>query len=189
MERVSDLLREVAADVLRRVKDPGLGDDLVSITQVKVSPDLSSAKFLVSTLAAPERRPQILEGLNRASGFIRHEINRQVSLKRIPQVSFAYDPSLEQGARLLSLINEAARGLPALDEQGDSGPNNASDQASGQQPADSSDGRADVQVALLDQADRQAQSSADHTACGPEGRSKACPQHSGPCHHPQEPGR
>lgn len=127
MERVSDLLREVAADVLRRVKDPGLGDDLVSITEVKVSPDLSSAKFLVSTLAAPERRPQILEGLNRASGFIRHEINRQVSLKRIPQVSFAYDPSLEQGARLLSLINEAARGLPALDEQGDSGTDNASD--------------------------------------------------------------
>ncbi len=131
MERVSDLLREVAADVLRRVKDPGLGDDLVSITEVKVSPDLSSAKFLVSTLAAPERRPEILEGLNRASGFIRHEINRQVSLKRIPQVSFAYDPSLEQGARLLSLINEVARGLPTLDEQSHSGPDNSTDQATG----------------------------------------------------------
>ena len=38
-KRVSDLLREVASDVLRRVKDPGLGDDLVSITEVVVSPD------------------------------------------------------------------------------------------------------------------------------------------------------
>lgn len=118
-KRVSDLLREVAADVLRRVKDPGLGEELVSITEVKVSPDLSSAKFLVSTLAPPERRPEILEGLNRASGFIRHEINRQISMKRIPQVSFAYDPSLEEGARLLSLINEASRGLtPPPEEAG-----------------------------------------------------------------------
>ncbi len=117
-QRVSDLLREVASDVLRRVKDPGLGDDLVSITEVKVSPDLGSAKFLVSTLAPPERRPEILEGLNRASGYIRHEITRQISMKRIPQVSFAYDPSLEEGARLLGLINEAARGLgPATDEE------------------------------------------------------------------------
>lgn len=117
-QRVSDLLREVASDVLRRVKDPGLGDDLVSITEVKVSPDLGSAKFLVSTLAPPERRPEILEGLNRASGYIRHEITRQISMKRIPQVSFAYDPSLEEGARLLGLINEAARGLgPATDDE------------------------------------------------------------------------
>jgi ribosome-binding factor A len=116
-KRVSDLLREVASDVLRQVKDPRLGDDLVSITEVKVSPDLSSAKFLVSTLAPPERRPEILEGLNQASGFFRREITRQISMKRIPQVSFAYDPSLEEGARLLSLINEASRGLTPAEEE------------------------------------------------------------------------
>jgi ribosome-binding factor A len=130
LERVADLLREVGADVLRRVKDPSLGDDLVSITHVKVSPDLSTARFLISTLAPEERRPEILAALNRAdraAGFIRHEITRQVSLKRIPQVSFAYDPSLEQGARLLSLISEVSRELPEhrSNEQGDSGADDA----------------------------------------------------------------
>ncbi|MEW6279386.1 MAG: 30S ribosome-binding factor RbfA [Candidatus Eremiobacterota bacterium] len=129
MERVSDLLREVAADALRRVKDPGLGEDLISITEVKVSPDLSQARFLVSTLAAPERRPQILESLNRAAGFIRHEITRQVSLKRIPSVSFAYDPSLEQGARVLNLISEAVQGLSLSGEEGDPGPGQPADQS------------------------------------------------------------
>lgn len=115
-KRVSDLLREVGSDVLRRVKDPGLGDDLVSITEVQVSPDLSSAKFFISTLAPAERRQEILDGLNRAKGYFRHEITRQISMKQIPQVSFALDPSLEEGARLISLINEASRGLSPLEE-------------------------------------------------------------------------
>ena len=106
MERVSDLLREVASEVIRMVKDPQVADALITITRVDVTPDLSNARFQISVLAEDDQQKRVLEGLNRASGFIRHEIKQRVHLKRIPAVSFEIDQALVYGNRMNRLFEQ-----------------------------------------------------------------------------------
>ena len=114
MERVGDLLREVASEMIRQVKDPMVADTLVSITRVDVSPDLSNARFHVSVLGEPDQQKQVLEGLNRASGFIRHGIKQQVHLKRVPSIAFDLDQTLIYGSRMNQLFEKVR--LPAPPE-------------------------------------------------------------------------
>lgn len=109
LERVSDLLREVGAEVLRHIKDPVVTENLVSITHVQVTPDLSLARFRVSILADKDKQNQVLEALNRASGFVRHEIKGQVHLKRVPNVVFEMDPTVELGNRMDQLFDQVRR--------------------------------------------------------------------------------
>jgi ribosome-binding factor A len=122
MHRVGDLLQEVASDVLRNLKDPGVEGALVTITSVQVSPDMSSARFYVTVMNKPV--PDVIEGLNRASGFFRREITKQVSLKRVPAIQFVYDDTLEQGMRVQKLLHEVAKVTP---------PEDASEEQSGAQ--------------------------------------------------------
>jgi ribosome-binding factor A len=116
LERVSDLLREVASEVIREIKDPAVADTLVSIIRVDVSPDLSSAHFQVSVLAEPDQQKRVLEGLNRASGFIRHGIKQQVRMKRVPSVNFTLDQSLAYGAHISAIISKVRENTPAVSE-------------------------------------------------------------------------
>jgi len=115
MERVGDLLREVASEVIREVKDPAVGSALISITRVDVSPDLSHARFFVSILAEPAQQKSVLEGLTRASGFLRHQIKQQVHLKRVPGISFEVDRSLEYGSHMNQLFAKIQK--PAGEDQ------------------------------------------------------------------------
>lgn len=112
MARVRDLVRRVTSDLIRRVKDPALGDELVSITEVQVSRDLRHARLYVSAMAEPARQDEIVQALNRASGYLRRELGREVRLRRIPQLRFELDHSIEHGAQLLQLLARAARGGP-----------------------------------------------------------------------------
>ncbi len=105
-ERLRDLLMEIGSDILRRVKDPALGDELISITDVKVAPDLGQARFYVSVLAEAERQREILKALERAAGFFRHELRPEVRLKRIPEVHFELDQTLEHAASLMKLLEQ-----------------------------------------------------------------------------------
>lgn len=107
MHRVGDLLQEVASDVLRHVKDPAVDGALITITSVQVSADMSQAKFYVTVMNRPVG--EVVEALNRASGFIRREITRQVNMKRVPAVQFVFDDTLEQGMRVQQLLHQVAQ--------------------------------------------------------------------------------
>lgn len=113
LHRVSDLLQEVANEVLRQVKDPAVDGALITITSVVVSADLSSSKFYVTVMGKPPA--EVVEGLNRAAGFFRREITRQVSLKRVPAIQFVFDDTLEQAMRMQKLIHEVSQ-LPVQPE-------------------------------------------------------------------------
>lgn len=107
-ERINDLLREELSDLLRRqVKDPRLGG-LVTVTAVEVSADLRHARVFVSVLAGDEERDDAFRALDAARPFLRHELGKRLSMRRTPDLSFRRDDSLERGARLLALIDEAA---------------------------------------------------------------------------------
>lgn len=110
LHRVGDLLQEVANEVMRTLKDPAVDGALITITSVQVSPDLGHARFYITVMGKPVA--EVIEGLNRASGFFRREITKQVSLKRVPRLEFVYDETLEHALKLQKLMSEVAAKTP-----------------------------------------------------------------------------
>jgi len=106
IHRVNDLIQEVANEVMRQVKDPAVEGALITITSVNVSSDMSSARLYVTVMGKPVA--EVVEGLNRAAGFFRREITRQVSLKRVPSIQFLYDDTLDHAMHVQKLLHEAS---------------------------------------------------------------------------------
>ncbi len=103
--RVQDLLKkEISQIILEMLKDPQIG--FVTITGVEVTADLKSAKVFYSVLGTLQQRQDTASALSRARGFIQAEINRRVRMKRVPQISFEFDGSLEYGDRIEKIIEE-----------------------------------------------------------------------------------
>lgn len=108
MERVSHLIRqEISLLLEREVKDPRLGG-FVTITDVVITTDMRHAKVFVSQVGDGGNREEILAALTAASGFIRNELAQRLKLRRIPELSFHWDDSIERGARLLELIDRVS---------------------------------------------------------------------------------
>jgi ribosome-binding factor A len=104
--RLNDAFREEISDLLRRqVKDPRLAG-FITITRVEISADISHARVYVSVMGSEEDRETALRGLEAASSFIRREIGHRLSLRRTPELRFRRDDSMEQGARVLELLDE-----------------------------------------------------------------------------------
>lgn len=107
--RVNDLLQEELAVLIQReVKDPRVNQGLLSITEVVVSPDLRHAIVFVSHLGTPAERDEVLHGLGQAAHFLHHELMARLKMRNVPELSFRFDPSIERGARLATLIGEVA---------------------------------------------------------------------------------
>ncbi|MDP2744509.1 MAG: 30S ribosome-binding factor RbfA [Dehalococcoidia bacterium] len=105
IERINNLLRqELGQMIQRQIKDPRLGS-MVSVTEVVTSPDLSFAKVFVSGLGGEEERAATLKVLTAAAGFFRKELSQQLSFRRIPELAFHWDDSIERGARLSELFD------------------------------------------------------------------------------------
>ncbi|MCL2830970.1 MAG: 30S ribosome-binding factor RbfA [Betaproteobacteria bacterium] len=103
-DRINEQIRrELAALIDGELKDPRIG--MISLTAVDISADYAHAKIYFSTLAAEDA--QILAGLNAAAGFLRRELGRRVRLHTTPELHFVRDISLERGAELSRLIDEA----------------------------------------------------------------------------------
>src|SRR3954465_10886334 len=97
MRRVNESVRQVLADSLPELKDPRIG--LVTITGVVTSPDLRYATVYVSVLGSVEKRTATLRGLEAAHGVLQSRLARELRMKRTPQLTFEYDPTVEQGGR------------------------------------------------------------------------------------------
>ncbi len=105
-DRVSEQIRRELAELLRtELKDPRVG--MISLTDVEVTADYAHAKVFFSTLAGSENLPAVMEGLQKASGFLRRELGKRISIHMTPQLHFVFDQSLERGADLSKLIQEA----------------------------------------------------------------------------------
>ncbi len=106
IRRVNEALREVLSDEIGALKDPRIG--FVTITGVRTSPDLRQATVYVSVLGSARKRERTLEGLGSSHGVLQAAVNRELHLKRTPQLRFEYDPTIEEGVRLTRLIDELA---------------------------------------------------------------------------------
>ncbi len=112
-ERIAEQVRGELARLIRvETSDPRIG--LLTLTRVKVSPDLSTATIFWSPLELEDEvdPEEVGRGLDSAAGFLRTRLAAELSLRRTPSLSFRHDRSIEEGSRTLALI----RSLPELAE-------------------------------------------------------------------------
>ena len=104
-KRVGDLIRAELSDLLtRQVKDPGIG--FVTLTNVRVTSDLQLARIYYSLLADAHGRRDTARALARAVPFLRRQLGRRLRLKRVPNLEFSYDDSVERQARVAQILQE-----------------------------------------------------------------------------------
>jgi ribosome-binding factor A len=108
MRRVNESVRQVLAEALPELKDPRIG--LITVTGVDTAPDLRHATVYVSVLGSARKRKASLQGLDAAHGLLQGRLARQLRMKRTPQLTFEYDPSVERGVRMSRLIDELVLG-------------------------------------------------------------------------------
>ena len=110
--RVGRTIQQVLGELLARgaVKDPRVSaSGLVSVTGVEVSDDLSLARVYVSIYSGEAQRAEALRGLERAAGFLRHELSERMRSKRTPRLSFQLDDSMERGAQIDAVLRDIAK--------------------------------------------------------------------------------
>jgi ribosome-binding factor A len=121
--RVGEELRHALAEVLQRgeLRDPALAEVTVTVTEVRVSPDLKNATAYVMPLGG-RNGAVVIEGLTRSAGYLRGQLARAVPLRFSPTLSFALDTSFDHASRINELLHrpEVARDLgETRDEQDD----------------------------------------------------------------------
>jgi ribosome-binding factor A len=104
MRRVNESVRQVLSESVGDLKDPRIG--FVTITGVETSPDLRHAKVFVSVLGSAKKRDATISGLNSSHGVLQAALAKELRMKRTPQLTFQYDPTVERGVRLSALIDE-----------------------------------------------------------------------------------
>jgi ribosome-binding factor A len=106
MRRINEVLREVVGGAISDLSDPRIG--FVTVTAVETSPDLRTAKVFVSVLGDEGEREATLGGLRSSHGVIQSRIAAETRMKRTPTLTFHYDDTIAQGARVFQLLDEGA---------------------------------------------------------------------------------
>ena len=104
--RIGEQIRRDLAELVRKVRDPRVGN--VTFGEVEVSKDLSHAKVFFTVLGGGEEEARATaKGLNHAAGFLRRELGKNMRVRVIPELHFVYDEAPDRGARLSALIDQA----------------------------------------------------------------------------------
>ncbi len=105
VNRVAEQMKKELGDIIiQKVKDPRIG--FVTVTDVEVTGDLQNATVFISVLGSEEEKEATLKGLDKARGFIRTEIGRRIRLRKVPEIEFAFDESIEYGNRIQTLLTQ-----------------------------------------------------------------------------------
>ncbi len=125
-ERVGEEIRQaVSLALAREVQDPRIG--FVTVTRVKVSPDLQQARLYYTTIGDEKSRKETARGLEAAKPFLRRSVANQVRLRRVPELAFEYDRGVEHQDRVEQILREIEDERRARGQQDD-------------EPAEGSDG-------------------------------------------------
>ena len=105
-DRVGDQIRQQLSELLSRgqVHDPGIG--FITLTRVKVSPDLQLARVYYTTLGDEPARRETARALERATGFFRRAIGDRLQLRRVPELKFQFDESVAHQDRVEKILRE-----------------------------------------------------------------------------------
>lgn len=121
-DRVADQIRQELSELLTRgeVHDPGIG--FITLTRVKVSPDLQIARVFYTTMGDPQARRETARALERATPFLRRQIGARIRLRRVPEIEFRFDESVAHQDRIEQILRdlheeERQRGGPPEDDE------------------------------------------------------------------------
>ena len=109
-DRVAEDIRREIVAVMKEIKDPRVAERFLTVVRVNVSGDLSSAKIFVSSLKNIEEAEEAVKVLNKASGFIRHEVGHNLRLRKAPELLFVADDSIEHGMEIVKKLDSIAGG-------------------------------------------------------------------------------
>jgi len=117
---VAEELREATARIIEHeLKDPRIG--FVTVTRVTLTDDLRFARIHVGVLGDEEQRQRTLDGLRKATGFVRRQVGRRVRTRYTPDLVFEYDKGLDASERVEELLRENPPASPEAGEGGSDG--------------------------------------------------------------------
>ena len=122
IQRIADRIREELSEMLiKEVSDPRLSG--ISVTGAKVDRELTYADIFVSAVEGQSRSQEVLAGLERANGFLRHKLAERIELRIFPRLRFHWDPTPERAdhiERILASIRAEGtkQSAPSDDENG-----------------------------------------------------------------------
>jgi ribosome-binding factor A len=103
--RVGEQIRDIIAELLTfTVRDPGIG--FITITEVKVTPDLQQARVYYTTMGDDKARRETQRGLERARPMMRRALGQHMHLKRVPELQFFFDRAVERQDRIERILLE-----------------------------------------------------------------------------------
>ena len=105
VERIAEQIREELSQMIAtEVSDPGVG--LVTITRVRVTPDLSLARVYWTALGEAKERKETARALDRTVPYLRHLLSQRLTLRRAPEIKFQYDESVAAQDRIERIIQD-----------------------------------------------------------------------------------
>jgi ribosome-binding factor A len=131
--RVADQIQKDLSELIAfELKDPRVG--MITLNEVKLTPDYAHAKIFFTLLKdSPDEVKQTLDGLNKASGYLRNMLGKRLHIHTLPQLHFVHDTSTRRGLEMSALIDQA-NATRALDDE-----ESAQDDAAGKDVADKDD--------------------------------------------------
>jgi len=116
-DRVGEQIREeISSLLLREVRDPGIG--LVTLTRVKVSPDLQLVRVYYTLMGDAKAREATRRALERATPFLRRQIGSRIRLRRVPELRFQFDESVEHQERIERILLDLQEERKARADEG-----------------------------------------------------------------------
>lgn len=107
-DRVGEQIRQELSQILaQQVHDPGIG--FITLTRVKVTPDLQLARVLYTVMGDDKQKKETVKALERAVPFLRRQIGSRIRLRRVPDLQFFYDESIEHQDRIEQILLDLKR--------------------------------------------------------------------------------
>lgn len=104
-ERIAELIQRNVSEIIQfQLKDPKIG--FITITDCQVTNDLSYAKVFVSFLGQNARKEAGMKALERSKGYIRSELSKRLSIRKVPTLIFVLDDALEKGNKIDKIIQD-----------------------------------------------------------------------------------
>lgn len=117
-DRVGEQIRQELSQILaQQVHDPGIG--FITLTRVKVTPDLQLARVLYTVMGDDKQKKDTVKALERAVPFLRRQIGSRVRLRRVPDLQFFYDESIEHQDRIEQILLDLKRERDAQEAEAD----------------------------------------------------------------------
>jgi len=104
LDRTNDDIQIVLSELLRSIKDPRVNQGMISVTRTETTGDLRYCKVFLSVFGLSNEK-EFFKGLKSASGWLRRELSRKMSIRYTPELIFELDTSIEHGAHINEIIS------------------------------------------------------------------------------------